>query len=123
MGPEAGVWLASWRVRNVGDETVSLVETWLPHGRFRWGPRALEPAPQLAPRAEVQLEQPVRCQESAGTVVENTFLILRVTWRGQTWRVLARHRLEWDAAGPRPVCELITTQQVGFSANAGAEQA
>src|SRR5688572_13952494 len=108
MGPEPGVWLATWRVRNVGDAPVTLVATWLPHGRFRWGPRDLDPALRVAPREELQLEQPVRCQESEGTLVENTFLILRVTWRGQPWRVLARHRLEWDAAGPRPVCELIT---------------
>ena len=83
----------------------------------------MDPALRVAPREELQIEQPVRCQESEGTVVENTFLILRVAWRGQPWRVLARHRLEWDAAGPRPVCELITTQPVGFSANDGAEPA
>jgi hypothetical protein len=110
-------------VRNAGNEVVTLVETWLPHGRFRWGPRQLEPALRLEPGAGVQLEQPVRCLESAGTVVENTFLILRVSWREQPWRVLARHRLEWDAAGPRPICELITTQPVGFSSTAGAGSA
>jgi hypothetical protein len=117
---QASEWLAAWRVRNAGDEVVTLIETWLPHGRFRWGPRKLDPVIRLRPRAAVQIEQPVRCLESAGTVVENTFLILRVTARGRPWRVLARHRVEWDATGPRPICELITTQPVGFSSTARA---
>ncbi len=122
-GPVAGEWVTSWRVRNAGNEVVTLIETWLPHGRFRWGPRALDPAIRLRPRVDVQIEQPVRCLESAGTVVENTFLILRVIWRGQPWRVLARHRVEWDDRGPWPVCELITTQPVGFSSTARAGSA
>lgn len=119
-GPEADEWLASWLVRNAGDDVVILVETWLPHGRFHWGPRLLDPAIRLRPGMELQIEQPVRCLESVGTVVENTFLILRVTWRALPWRVLARHRVAWEAVGPRPVCELITVQPVGFSSTAGA---
>jgi hypothetical protein len=118
-GSEAGEWLASWRVRNAGDDVVTLVETWLPHGRFRWDPRQLDPSIRIPSGVEVGIEQPVRCLESPGTVVENTFLILRVSWCERPWRVLARHRVEWDAAGPRPVCELITTQPVGFSLTAG----
>jgi hypothetical protein len=120
-GAQADEWLAAWRVRNAGDDVVTLIETWLPHGRFRWGPREFDPAIRLRPGAAVQIEQPVRCLEREGTLVENTFLILRVTRREQPWRVLARHRLEWDAAGPRPVCELITAQPVGFSSTARAE--
>ena len=119
-GGEAGQWLARWRLRNGGDQILTLVETWLPHGRFRWEPRGLDPAIRLEPGGEVEIEQPVRCAEAPGTVVENTFIILRVVWRERPWRVLARHRLEWDAAGPRPLCELITTQPVGFSTS-GAE--
>jgi hypothetical protein len=119
----AGEWQASWRIRNAADEAINLLETWLPHGRFRWEPRKLEPPIQLGPGAELVLDQPVRCQEAAGTVVENTFLFLKVTWRGRPWRVLARHRIEWNRAGPRPVCELITTQPVGFSASSSSDRA
>lgn len=114
-GAEPGEWLACWRVGNAGQGAITLEEIWLPHGRFRWEPRKLEPGIELRPRADMRIEQPVRCGEAPGTLVENTFLILRVRSRGAAWRVLARHRVEWGEAGPRPVCELITAQRVGFS--------
>jgi hypothetical protein len=50
-------------------------------------------------------------------VVENAFLILRVLWREQPWRIFARLRVVFDQHSvPENTIEVITTQPVGFSA-------
>jgi hypothetical protein len=50
--------------------------------------------------------------------VENAFLILRVLWREQLWRILARLRVVLDQHGvPESSTEVITTQPVGFSSS------
>jgi hypothetical protein len=49
--------------------------------------------------------------------VENAFLILRVLWLETPWRVFARLRVVFDEqGGPQTTTEVVTVQQVGFSA-------
>jgi hypothetical protein len=49
-------------------------------------------------------------------VVENAFLILRVLWREQPWRIFARLRVVFDQHHvPENSTEVVTTQPIGFS--------
>ena len=74
---------------------------------------------RLSPGKEASLELTVSCREPPGTVVENAFLILRLLRRGRPWRLFARHRVIFDEAGaPEPVCEVVTSQPIGFAAEA-----
>ncbi len=99
-----------WRVTNEGAEVVRLLETWLPHERFRGA--ALRHDRAIAPGASLVLELPVSAAGAAGEVVENAFLILRL----EGARVLARLVLRFDADGrPHPEVTVVTSQRAGFS--------
>jgi hypothetical protein len=122
VGPGAasvgGRWLCTWRIQNLAQEPLQLLAAGLPHSRFRSEEPELSPAPKLLPGESARLALVVACREPAGTVVENTFLILRVLWREQLWRILARLRVVFDQHGaPGNSTEAITTQPVGFSAS------
>lgn len=113
---EPGAWHVAFEVRNEGDEPVVLLEAWLPHGRFRAEAIALSEHAPLASGASVRLAFTVGFDESPGEYVENSFVILRVLWKGHEWRVLTRLAVTADADG-RPIAstELITAHPVGFS--------
>lgn len=99
-----------WRITNDGDDAVRLLETWLPHGRFRGAP--LRHPRTIGPGQSVTLEHPVLASGEPHDVVENAFLILRL----EGWRVLARLTLRFDRAGvPRPEVVVVTSQRAGFS--------
>ena len=111
-----GAWHVAFDVRNTGDGPVRLLEAWLPHGRFRAEAVPLAAQPPLASGAIVRLEFTVGFDEPAGELVENAFVILRVQWEGQEWRVLTRLAVTADADGsPAASTELITAHPVGFS--------
>ena len=106
----------AWRVENRGDRTLMLLSAWLPHGRFRAAERALEPPPCLAPGESTQLAVVVAFDEAPGTVVENAFVIMRVRWGDEPWRILVRLLITADASGaPTNSIALITKQPVGFA--------
>jgi hypothetical protein len=110
-------WLVAWQVRNLGQHPLRLLAARLPHGRFRGEERELDPAPYLLPDGRTQLEFPVACGGPPGTVVENAFLIFRVLWRDEPWRIFARLRVVFDEqGGPQATTEVVTVQRVGFSA-------
>lgn len=111
-----GAWRVAFNVRNTGSEPVELLEAWLPHGRFRAEAVPLAGQLPLASGASIRLEFTVGFDEPPGEYVENAFVILRVRWQGQEWRVLTRLAVTADADGsPAASTELITTQPVGFS--------
>jgi hypothetical protein len=111
-----GRWLCTWRIKNRGQEPFQLLAVGLPHSRFRSEEQELSPAPKLLPGESARLALAVACREPAGTVVENAFLILRVLWGEQPWRIFARLRVVFDQRGaPENSTEVITTQPVGFS--------
>jgi hypothetical protein len=63
-----------------------------------------------------RLEVEARFSEPPGTVVANTFVILRLTQDDVAWRLFARHRvLAEDGGRPRPICESVTVNPVGAS--------
>jgi len=71
----------------------------------------------LQAKESARLELPVKCEEPPGTIVKNAFLILRVLWSEEPWRILARLRVSINHGGaPETATELVTTQPVGFSA-------
>jgi hypothetical protein len=111
-----GHWLCTWRIQNLGQEPLQLLAAGLPHSRFRSEEQELSPAPKLLPGESARLALAVACCEPTGTVVENAFLILRVLWRQQPWRILARLRVVFDQHGvPENSTEVVTTQPIGFS--------
>jgi hypothetical protein len=111
-------WLCTWRVQNLTQESLQLLAAGLPHSRFRSEEQELSPAPKLLPGESARLALAVACCVPTGTVVENAFLILRVLWREQLWRILARLRVVFDQYGaPESSTEVITTQPVGFSSS------
>jgi hypothetical protein len=111
-----GRWLCTWRIQNLAEEPLQLLAAGLPHSRFRSEEQELSPAPELIPSESAQLTLAVACHEAAGTVLENAFLILRVLWREQPWRILARLRVLFDLESvPDHSTVVITTQPVGFS--------
>jgi hypothetical protein len=115
-GSACGRWLCIWRIQNLGPEPLQLLTAGLPHSRFRSEEQELSPAPKLSPGESAELALAVACREPAGTVVENAFLILRVLWREQPWRIFARLRVAFDRHGvPENTTEVVTTQLVGFS--------
>ena len=112
----SGRWLCTWRIQNLGQEPLQLLAVGLPHSRFRSEERELSPAPNLLPGESARLALAVACREPAGTVVENAFLILRVLWGEQPWRIFARLRVVFDQHEvPENSTEMVTTQPVGFS--------
>jgi hypothetical protein len=115
-GPSAGEWHVAWQVENRGDRPLELLAAWLPHGRFRAAERALEPPPLLQPGESTRLALVAACSEPPGTVVENTFVIMRVRWGSEPWRILVRLLLTADEHGaPTTAVVLITTHPIGFS--------
>ena len=99
-----------WRITNEGPGAVRVLETWLPHGRFRGDARRHDLS--IAPGASATLELPVRTAGAAGETVENAFLILRL----EEWRVLARLAIRFDAERrPRAEVVVVTSQRAGFS--------
>ena len=102
-------WRIGWDITNLGNEALVIEDAWVPHGRFRGeGHVTLETAIRRGGTTRVELK--INSQEAPGTVVENAFLILRVSRR---WRVFARMRIEFEPDGaPRPVVENVTAQSL-----------
>jgi hypothetical protein len=88
----------------------------LPHGQFKSAERRFEPAIGLAAKQDAQFQAFVHCDEPAGLVTENAFLIFQVVRIDERWRIFVRVRVTANSAGtPAATTEWITTQRVGFS--------
>lgn len=110
-----GQWDVTWTVRNRDPLAIQVHEAWLPHGRFRSARRSYEPPFTIATSGEAQLSFAVACQEEPGAVVENSFVILNVTWRDEPWRIFVRLRVPiGEDRVPAPDTEVISAQQVRF---------
>jgi hypothetical protein len=107
-------WVMRWRVSNEGEHALRILTALQPHGRFKNPERPVDL--DLGVGAADQVVLPVSFDEPAGAVVENAFLILRVSATERDWRVLARLRVAADERGqPRVDVQAITTQRVGFA--------
>ena len=113
-------WTCTWRIRNLEDSPAQILTTWLPHDRFISENQEHHPPLDLPVLGSIDLEAVVRCSETAGTVIENAFVILRVAFRGSEWRVFARQEVRVDNQGaPQATCQLVTCQPVGNPDAAG----
>ncbi len=119
-GSSPHLWVVGWFIHNLGDQPLQILTAQCPHGRFRGGKKELADFPELMPGKTAHLELPVTCNEPAGAVVENAFLILQAKWRDQLWRILIRLTITFDEQGaPKGKTQVITTQPVGFSKGMG----
>lgn len=88
----------------------------LPHGQFKSDDHRFEPPLDLAAGASSRFHVCVSCDEPAGLVTENAFVIFAARWSGEEWRIFVRIRVIVNAEGkPETATELVTTQKVGFS--------
>jgi hypothetical protein len=117
----ASRWVVTWQVRNEGLQALSLLAARLPHDQFYGEEKDLAATPPIPPGESRCLELPVACADLQGAVVKNVFLILRVLWGEEPWRVLARLRVTFGSNGvPENAVESVTAQPVGFSSQGRA---
>ncbi|HEY7066292.1 MAG TPA: hypothetical protein VII06_32770 [Chloroflexota bacterium] len=115
-GSSPAEWRVAWQIENRGDRPLTLLAAWLPHGKLRAAERALEPPPRLQPGESVRLDLLAAFEEAPGTVVENTFVILRALWGDEPWRIMVRLLITTDDRGaPANTVELMTVHPIGFS--------
>jgi hypothetical protein len=113
---ELGRWQFQWLIQNLTEQPIKFLAARCPHGQFRSEERFFDPPLQAAAAKTATIEMPVLCDEPAGNVIENGFLILLVEWLDKRWRIFVRLRVTINQQGvPETAPELITTQRVGFS--------
>ena len=109
-------WLFGWRTQNLTEQSMKFLAARCPHGQFRSAERFFDPPLYAVAGKNATIEMPVLCDEPAGAVIENGFLILLVEWLDKQWRIFVRLRVTINQQGePETTTELITTQRVGFS--------
>ncbi len=109
-------WSIAWAIVNKGTDLLKILAVRLPHGQFKSDQHRFEPALNLAPGESGEFHVGVSCDEPAGLVTENAFVIFSTIWLGEAWRIFVRIRVVVNAEGkPETAIELITTQKVGFS--------
>jgi hypothetical protein len=112
----SGRWLFAWRIQNLTEQPVKFLAARCPHGQFKSAERVFDPPLRADPGRAATIEMSVSCNEPAGAVIENGFLILSVEWLDKRWRIFVRLRVIINEEGvPETATELITTQRVGFS--------
>jgi hypothetical protein len=109
-------WTIGWLLENKSVNPLHILAVRLPHGQFKSDERRFDPAIDLSSGERRQFQTFVRCDEPAGLVTENAFVILSVERLGEQWRIFVRLRVMVTVDGrPETATELITTQRVGFS--------
>ena len=112
----ANAWKIGWQVDNLGSGALKIVSVRLPHGQFKSDEQRFAAPLELAGGDSKEFQSLVHCQEPAGLVTENAFVIFHCQWRGEAWRIFVRLRVTVKANGePETATELVTTQKVGFS--------
>ena len=112
-----GLWKIGWQVENQDAAGLKIFSARLPHGQFKSPEQSFQPELEIGSGASRIFETAVYCNEPAGLVTENAFVILYCEWRGEAWRIFVRIRVVINGRGePETATELITTQKVGFSA-------
>ena len=110
-----GRWRVAFDIANRGAGPAVLLGAWLPHGRFRSPEQPLADL-VLPAGGATQLAFEVAFDEQPATEVENCFVILRVRWREEAWRVMARLTVAARHDGaPRAATQLVTAHRVGFA--------
>ena len=110
-----GPYAMTFAVTNVGDDSVTLVEARLPHVVLRAAALDLTSTPALGAGETTELAFDVTYQpREDASEPSNPFLILRLAWRGEEWRVLAQLALAHDERGaPMTTTAVISAHRVG----------
>jgi hypothetical protein len=109
-------WKVSFLIGNEGTHVLTFAGARLPHGQFRGAEQKFIPPVRLDAGEKFEFAAKVHCQEPAGLVTENAFIIFLVDWIDERWRIFVRLRVIVDASGaPRTNTESISIQKVGFS--------
>lgn len=114
------LWTLRCSVRNMGAGPLRLLAVRLPHGQFKSPEGEIALDQTIPPRDTIEIELRVACSGSPGTVIENGFLIFRVRWLEELWRVFVRVRVVFgDHGEPTAETESVTCHPVGFSLGEG----
>lgn len=106
----------AWRLTNLTDQPIQILNTWLPHGEFLAERQPFDPPLVLTAGESCRIERSIRYSRAPGETVENAFLNLRVHVWAQTWRVLTRMRVERADTGlVRIAVEAVTSHREGFA--------
>lgn len=109
-------WNVAWLVGNLGISSLRILSVRIPHGQFRSEEHRFDPSMDLNAGKQTEFQTLVRCNEPAGVVTENAFLIFYVSWSGDPWRIFVRLRVVINSEGQlETTVESITNQKVGFS--------
>ncbi len=112
----AGPWRITWRIENRGTDALDILSAHLPHGQFKSEELRFATALALAPGERKMFQVFARCDEPAGLVTENAFVIFHVKCSDEPWRIFVRIRVTMNVDGkPETETQSITTQRVGFS--------
>jgi hypothetical protein len=122
-GESQNLWRIGWRVENCARHSLRIEAVRFPHSQFRAAEQRFDPAISLGHEECAEFETSVACDAEPGAIVENAFNIFSAVWRDQPWRIFVRLRVSVNSEGePEALTELITTQQVGFSAELGPDR-
>lgn len=114
---EPGRWRVSWRLRNLDDEPLYLIDAKSPHHDFRSEETPL--AVVLPPTGSSIIELLVAHEKQAPNVIDNAFLIVRMSRDGQEWRAFYRLLVTFGADGePKNSGQVTGVHPVGFSETA-----
>src|SRR5262249_2446549 len=109
-------WLLSCPIRICQQHPIKFLAAGCPQGKFRSDEEIFDPPLHALAGKNATIEMSVLCDEPAGSIVENAFLILLVEWLEASWRLFVRFRVTIDQQGePETATELITTKRGGFS--------
>src|SRR5579859_1921703 len=97
---EQGRYRARWRLENRSSDSLSLLETWIPHEKFKGDRIVHAPALSLPPGGSSDIQQVVSF-DPANAGLENSFVVLRLSGPGgeEPFRLFARLRV--DVEGDR----------------------
>jgi hypothetical protein len=110
------LWQVGWEIENCSKDVLRISSARLPHGQFKSAEQRFMPVIELASGERKLFQSAVKCNEPAGLVTENAFVIFHCDWRAEAWRIFVRIRVAVNRRGePQTATELITTQKIGFS--------
>ena len=112
-----GEWQIKWVLENHSSRTLEISSLTIPHGQFKATPLDFDPKLVVEPGCKMHFLTVVRCNESAGLVTENAFLIFAGHWGDQPTRLFARVRVDLvKEKGPLVNLQSLTSQRIGVSA-------
>ena len=110
---EGDGWRTTWRISNTEPDAIRVMAAVAPHSQFR-GETSIDR--ELRGTGSTQFSLVVTTVGTAGSEIENAFVIVQVQRADERWRFLARLRVALgDAGKPQPRVETVTSQRVGFS--------